>query len=163
MTSVGGTREDIQDRLARLEQDYGSVTVNQTTYEVEDDRYRRVAGGTDGEDAAVHVLVSNEADDVLVREGQRGWTIPQGLIESTETPEAAAERIVQENAGVDCTIEDVDSATITGYRNSDDPSAETVYQLRIVFTADIDDPSPADPEQVRWDDEPSLAEIESVR
>ncbi|MFC6862171.1 NUDIX hydrolase [Halomicroarcula sp. GCM10025817] len=163
MVSDGETREDVQDRLERLEQVYGAVTVNQTTYEVDDERYRRVATGSGREGAEVHVVVRNEADDVLVREGERGWTVPRGQIAGEETPEAAAKRIVRENVGVNCVIEDIDSAIITGYCNSDDPSAETVYQLVIVFAADVDEPPSTETDQVRWDAEPSVAGVESVR
>ena len=163
MGSLGGTHEEIEDRLDRLEEQYGTVTVNQSTFEVEGDRYRRVAEGTRADEVDVHVVVHNDTDDVLVWERDSRWTIPQGTVQPDESPEMAAERIVRENAGVDCVVQDVSNATIVGICNSEDPSAETLYQLQIVFTAEIEEPPVNATETIRWDDEPTLAGLEPVR
>lgn len=163
MVSVGGTHEEIEERLDRLEARYGTVTVNQSTFEVEGDRYHRVADGTRADEVDVHVVVHNDTDDVLVRERDSGWTIPQGTVHPDESPEMAAERIVRENAGVDCAVQDVENATIVGICNSEDPSAETLYQLQIVFSADVEEPPANTTETIRWDDEPTLAGLEPVR
>lgn len=163
MARLGGTYEDIEERLSRLEQVYGTVTVNQSTFEVEGERYRRVAEGTRADGVDVHVVVHNDTDDVLVRRRDSGWTIPQGTVKRGESPEAAAERIVRESADVDCAVQDVANATIVGICNSEDPSAETLYQLQIVFTAEVEEPPASTTETVRWDDEPNAAGLEPVR
>jgi ADP-ribose pyrophosphatase YjhB (NUDIX family) len=84
-------------------------------------------------------------------------------VEPDESPERAAERIVRESADVDCAVQDVSNATIVGICNSEDPSAETLYQLQIVFTAEVEEPPASTTETVRWDDEPNAAGLESVR
>ena len=156
------SREAVKERLARLEQEFGSVTINQTTFEVPADRYRRAVDHARDGAVEIRAVVRNDTDEVLLNEADDGWAVPRGRTRTGESPRSAAERIVSEDAAVDCTIRDVASVTITGICNGDDPAAETVYRLLVVFTGEVVDSADDDGEAVRWETEPAVATTSSA-
>jgi len=170
------SRARVQERLARLEQEFGSTAVDQTTFSVGEGAYRHAVERSREGRVDVHAFVHNESGDVLLSEDDGSWAIPQGQTEDAERPANAAKRVVSEAAGVECTIRDAVRATICGVRNGDDDDAETVYRLSVVFDAEIDsdalDASDADTETtgataasdaaIRWDEGEGAAVAEFV-
>lgn len=146
------SRERVEELLEVLETEYGSVTVNQTTFAVGPAAYDRAVERSREGRIAVHVVVHNESRDVLLREADGGWAIPRGETRPGEPLPAAPERIVRETAGLDCSVEDAERATISGVRNEDDPEADTVYTLSVVFTAVAPEAGAAD-DALRWANE----------
>ncbi|PSP51619.1 hypothetical protein BRC67_07185 [Halobacteriales archaeon QH_3_68_24] len=76
MAVVEVSREVIEERLGALEEAYPSFTVNQTTLSVSPEAYDRAREQCRDGVADVYVQVHNEADDVLLVEGHREWTVP---------------------------------------------------------------------------------------
>jgi len=149
------SRERVEELLDVLEAEYGSVTVNQTTFAVGSTAYERAVERSREGRLAVHVVVHNDDRDVLLREADGGWAIPRGESRPGEPLAEAPERIVQETAGLDCSVEDAKRATISGVRNDDDPDADTVYTLSVVFTATASETGTA-ADSLRWADEAAV-------
>ena len=145
------SRARVEERLTRLESKFDAPTVTQTTFEVGEERYQRAVEQSRGGQLDVRTVVRDDDGSVLLREGDGEWTIPSGQTRPGESPEAAAERVVSETADVDCSVTDAVSANISGVRNGDDESAETVYQLSLVFAAELIDSPDATDGAVRWD------------
>ena len=165
------SRARVQERLARLEQEFGSTPVDQTTFSVGGEAYQRAVERSREGQVDVHAFVHNESGDVLLSDADGSWEIPQGQTQGAERPATAVERVVTETAGVACTIRDAVRATICGVRNETDPDAETVYRLSIVFDAEINsaaleegDAETADDAEasIRWDDPGEVAVAELV-
>ncbi|WP_336329752.1 MULTISPECIES: NUDIX domain-containing protein [unclassified Haloarcula] len=165
------SRARVQERLARLEQEFGSTPVDQTTFSVGAEGYQRAVERSREGQVDVHAFVHNESGDVLLSDADGSWEIPQGQTQGAERPAAAAERVVTETAGVSCTIRDAVRATICGVRNETDQNAETVYRLSIVFDAEVnsaalegDDTETVDgaDASIRWDDSSDVAVAELV-
>ncbi|MFB6223943.1 MAG: NUDIX domain-containing protein [Haloarcula sp.] len=132
------SRARVQEQLARLEQEFGSTAVDQTTFSVGPDAYQEAVERSREGQVDVRAFVRNEAGDVLLSEDNGSWSIPHGQTRGGERPASAAKRVVSDAAGVDCTIQDVVRATIRGVRNSADADDETVYRLSAVFDGEID-------------------------
>ena len=169
MTGEGGARAVIQEQLAHLEAEYGSITVNQTNFEVEPAQYRQAREEAAGGTVDVHVIVRNETDDVLLREDDGEWVIPQGTTRPGEAPADAARRILREKAPVQASVDGVANATITGISSTEADGEETAYRLSVVFTAEMQDAAAAvdpadatgtDAPAVRWDADPPAAGTE---
>ena len=165
------SRARVQERLARLEQEFGSTPVDQTTFSVGAEAYQRAVEHSREGQVDVHVFVHNESGDVLLSDADGFWKVPQGQTQGVERPAAAVKRVVTETAGVACTIRDAIRATICGVRNEADPDAETVYRLSIVFDAEIkstaaegDDAETTSEAEasIRWDDAGNVAVAELV-
>lgn len=166
------SRARVQERLARLEQEFGSTPVDQTTFSVDGEAYQRAVERSREGQVDVHAFVHNESGDVLLSDADGSWGIPQGQTRGTERPATAVERVVTETAGVACSIRDAVRATICGVRNEADPDAETVYRLSIVFDAEINsaaledgdstDIAEKDGASIRWDDPGEVAVAELV-
>jgi len=148
MDVASRSRSRVEERLTRLEEEFGSPEVTQTTFEVGPERYERTLEQSRDGQLGVRVVVRDDEGSVLVDEDDG---VPQGRTEPEEGPREAVKRIVRETAGVDCTVEDATSADIHGIRNSDDESAATVYRLTVVFTAEVVDSTEPRGESVRWD------------
>ena len=131
MDVAGRSRSRVEERLTRLEEEFGTPEVTRRPT-------RRQCVVRDGDGA------------VLLREGNGEWTVPRGRTRPDEPPTAAVRRIVRETAGVECAIVDAVSADIHGIRNEDDESASTVYRLSVVFTVDVVDSADPNGESVRW-------------
>ena len=153
MDVASRSRSRVEERLTRLEEQFGPPEVTQTTFEVSEERYQRSLERSRDGQLDVRCVVRDDDGAVLLREGEGEWIVPQGQTEPDERLSEAVKRIVREAAGVDCTVTDAVSANIHGIRNEDDESAATVYRLSVVFTADVDDAGDSSGESVRWDTE----------
>ena len=128
------TQEAVEDRLAGLQETYGSVTVNQTTISLPDERFESVADRYAGGLVDAYVAVENGEDEVLHVAADDGLELPGTAPAADEPLERGARRAVEEATGVRCRIDGLREVTITGIRNAD--SGETVYRLVVVFSAE---------------------------
>jgi len=141
----------VEERLTRLEEEFGGLEVTQTTFEVGAERYQRAIENSGDDQLNVQVVVRDGDGAVLLEEDDGEWLVPQGRTEPDERLADAVQRIVREAANVDCVVTDAATATIHGLRNSDDETADTVYRLSVVFTAKLADADVPAGESVRWD------------
>ena len=151
MNVADHSRARVEERLKRLESNFGTPTVTQTTFEVGQERYQRAVEQSRDGQLDVRTVVRDGDGSVLLSEGNGEWTIPSGQTGPGESPEAAARRVVSEAAAVDCSVTDAVRANISGVCNGDDESAETVYRLSVVFAAELIDSPDATDGGVRWD------------
>jgi len=151
MDVASRSRSRVEERLSRLEAEFGTPDVTQTTFEVGQERYQRAIERSRDGQLEIHAVVRDDAGRVLLREGDGGWMIPRGQTRPDERLPAAVRRIVRETVDVDCSVTGACSANIHGIRNSDDDGADTVYRLSVVFTAEIANTVEIDEESVRWD------------
>ena len=148
MDVAGRSRSRVEERLTRLEEEFGTPEVMQTALEVGKRRYQRTLERSHDGQLDVQCVVRDDGGAVLLGEGNGEWIVPR--TRPDEPPAAAARRIVRETAGVECSIVDAVSADIHGIHNEDDESASTVYRLSVVFTADVVDSADPNGESVRW-------------
>ncbi|MBX0293526.1 NUDIX hydrolase [Haloarcula nitratireducens] len=154
------SRSRVTEWLERIESEVGSPTVTQTTFEVAEDGYRRALDQAEEGYIDVQAVVRDGSGAVLLNEEDGGWGVPQGQPRDDERLTEATERIVRDATGVDCVVTDATSATISGIRNADDPSAPAVYRLGVVFTAELAEAEETTDEAVRWDTDPDpVAEL----
>ena len=153
MDVASRSRSRVEERLTRLEEEFGPPEVTQTTFGVSEERYQRSLEQSRDGQLDVRCVVRDDDGAVLLREGNGEWLVPRGQTEPGEGLSDAVKRIVRETAGVDCTVTDAVSANIHGIRNEDDESASTVYRLSVVFTADVVDAGKPSEKSVRWDAE----------
>ncbi|WP_276271034.1 NUDIX hydrolase [Haloarcula litorea] len=151
MDAADRSRAAVEDYIRELEAEFGSLSVSQTTFEVGAGHYQRAVEQSSAGRLDVHALVEDEDGAVLLHEGDGEWVLPRGQTRPEESPGDAAERVVSEAVGADCTVTDAVKATISGVRNGDDASAETVYRLAVVFTVELIESPDAPGEAVRWD------------
>ncbi|MFC6756059.1 MULTISPECIES: NUDIX domain-containing protein [Haloarcula] len=157
MDVASRSRSRVEERLTRLEEEFGTPEVTQTTFEVGAQRYQRSLERSRDGQLDVRAVVRDDDGAVLLREGDGEWVVPRGQTRPDERLGEAVRRIVREAADVDCRVTDAVCANIHGIRNEDDESASTVYRLSVVFTADVVDSSEPSGESVRWD-----AEVDAV-
>jgi len=136
MAVVEVSREVVEERLGALEEAYPSFTVNQTTLSVCPEAYDRARERCRDGVADVYVQVHNEADDVLLVEGHREWTVPSVRPPTSQPIEVGTRRVLADRTGVQCRITDLERVTILGIRHEDDADRETVYRLVVVFAAE---------------------------
>jgi ADP-ribose pyrophosphatase YjhB (NUDIX family) len=149
MEGVDRARDRVQERLDRLTEGDRSPTVNQETVVANSEQYRRaIERSLDGV-FRVRVAVTDGTGDVLATTGEDEPALPCGRTEPNESLGTAARRIVREQAGLDCVPREVVEATISGVRNSDEPTAQAVYRLSIVYVAELADPT-SEPDHGRW-------------
>jgi len=151
MDVASRSRTRVEERLTRLEEEFGPPEVTQTTFEVAEERYQRSLERSRDGQLDVRCVVRDDDGAVLLREGDGEWMVPRGQTRPNERLAEAVRRIVREATGVDCTVTDAVSADIHGIRNEDDESASTVYRLSVVLTAEVVDSSEPSEESVRWD------------
>ena len=153
MDVASRSRSRVEERLTRIEEQFGPPEVTQTTFEVDEDRYQQSLERSREGQLELRCVVRDADGAVLLREGNGEWLVPRGQTRPDEGLSEAVKRIVREAAGVDCTVTDAVRADIHGIRNEDGESEETVYRLTVVFTARIVDSSKPSGESVRWDAE----------
>lgn len=147
------SRSRVEERLTRLEEEFGTLEVTQTTFEVGDERYQRAVENSREGQLNVRAVVRDDSGAVLLQEGDGEWLVPRGQTRPDERLGEAVQRIVGETADVDCRVTDAATANIHGIRNSEDASADTVYRLSVVFTAEVVDTEVPAGESLRWDTE----------
>ena len=133
------SREAVEERLAGLQETYGTVPVNQTTFTLPAARYEAVTDQYSGGLVDAYVAVSNRDDEVLHVAADEGLELPGTATGDDESLERGACRAVEEATGVVCSIDGLDEVTIAGIRNGDDPESDTVYRLVVVFSAEYVD------------------------
>jgi hypothetical protein len=129
------SRDRVEDLLADLERRYQTFPVDQTTVTLPQPDYRRVAGRCRRGVARVDVRVRNDDDEVLMVETDGELTLPGRLLEDRDAIEREAQVAVHQTAGIECTIEGLDHATIAGITNEDDPESDTLYRLLVLVQA----------------------------
>jgi len=135
MDTVGGSREVIGDGIELLQEHHGPFPVNQTTLSLSPEAYHdAVKRATDGV-ADVYIRVHNDDGEVLHVETDGRRRVPRCVGESAKPLADRACRAVQEATGIDCVIDEIVRVTIAGVRNAEDPEAETVYRLLVLFDA----------------------------
>jgi len=159
MDVASRSRSRVEERLTRLEAEFDSLDVTQTTFEVGSERYQRALDRSRDGQLDVRAVVRDNDGAVLLREGDGEWLVPRGQTEPGEGLAEAARRIVRDAAGVDCTVTDAVTAKIHGIGNSDDETAGTVYRLSVVVTAEVVETGDGG-ESVRWDaDAEAISEL----
>jgi len=153
MDVASRSRSRVEERLTRLEEEFGTPEVTQTTFEVGEQRYKRSLERSRDGQLDVRAVVRDDDGAVLVREDDEEWMVPRGQTRPDERLGEAVRRIVRDAASVDCRVTDAVRANIHGIRNEDAESASTVYRLSVVFTAEIVDDGDPSGESVRWDAE----------
>jgi hypothetical protein len=157
MDVASRSRDRVEERLQRLESEFGTLEVTQMTFEVDSDNYRRAVDRSREDRLSVRAVVRDDEGAVLVHEGENEWLCPQGETKPDEQVPDAVRRIVRDVADIDYSLLDTATANIHGIRNSDDETAATVYRLSVVFTAEATGPVPAADDSVRWDTEADAA------
>ncbi|WP_254273784.1 NUDIX hydrolase [Haloarcula marina] len=157
------SRARVEERLTRLEEEFGSPAVTQTTFEVDGESYRRAVEHSRDGQLDVHAIVRDDDGAVLLSEDDEEWIIPRGQTRPGESLEAAARRIVKDRTGLDCSVAEAVRASISGVRNGDDEDDAAVYRLSVVFTAELADSETTTTEAteaVRWDaDRDAVSEL----
>lgn len=138
----GGSGVDrIGDGIERLEEQFGSFPVNQTTLVVSEADYAAARERADRGMVDVYVRVYNGEGEVLHVRGDGEPTVPRYV---SGTDGSLADRVrarVEEETGVACAVDDVARATITGVRGDADQGA-TLYRLVVLLDATYERGSP---------------------
>ena len=151
-------RDTVQDRLDRLDEEYGVQYLEEETVRVDPDGFpEEIRMSRDGYDGSSYVWVvrspeqaapltesmpdhtGNDRDRVLMILGRGGdrWGIPGGGREGDETYEEGALREVREETTVECRITDLwgvrhEQRTAPGFD-------ELLHNLRVVFDGRYED------------------------
>jgi len=156
MDVASRSRSRVEERLTRLEEEFGKPEVTQTTFAVGVDRYQRALEQSREGQLNLRVVVRDDAGAVLLCDDGDEWVIPRGQTRPDERVPEAVRRIVDERAGVDCSVTDVRRATIRGIRNREDETTDTVYRLCVVFVAERVGTGTERAASVRWRTDPEL-------
>ena len=151
MGRVAGSRERVEDYLSGLEQIYGSFPVNQTTVSLPREQFERVGADHELRLVDAYVEVRDVNRQVLHVESGSTTELPGGAVDLDGPVEQQLKETVREDTGVECVVEDVESATITGVRDEDEPESETLYHLTVVFGASYESGTVAG--EARWESE----------
>jgi 8-oxo-dGTP pyrophosphatase MutT (NUDIX family) len=151
-------RQDVEGRLARLDEEYGVVYWKDETVGVDPEGFpREIRMSRDGYNGSSYVWVvrrpgdaapltesmpahaGNDRDRVLMILGRGGdqWGIPGGGREGEETFEEGALREVREETGVECRITDIFG--VRRERRSAPGFDEVLHNLRVVFEGRYED------------------------
>jgi hypothetical protein len=153
MTRVAGSQSRIEGLLEKLEDQYGSFPVNQTTVSLPDEQFEHVRDERGSQTVDAYVEVQNDDHEILHVSDGNAVHLPGDAIDLSNAIESQVTEAVSELTGVDCTVESIESATITGLRNEDDPERDTQYRLVVLFDARYRAGNPdAD---AHWEREPS--------
>jgi hypothetical protein len=125
------SRERVEAYLAGLEECYGTFPVSQSTVSLPDERYETVRGREQDSERFVraYIRVRDEASAVLHVDGD----LPGVGVGFADDPERRLREAVGEAAGIECSVDDVERATIVGHRCDGDRGRRTVYHLVTVF------------------------------
>ena len=131
MGSCERSREQIAERLSGLELAYGSFPVNQTTVTLPAARFERVRERYGNSLVTARVKVRNDDSEILHLTGSNRQPLPSVEITTAQRLEQQARAAVAEQTGVECAIDDLERATITGVRNAE--TANSCYHLVVVL------------------------------
>jgi len=130
------SREHVEAKLEELEEAYGSFAVTQTTITLPGEQYKSMRERGNPDPIAAYIAVTNDEEDVLHVDGEEEPELPGVQVGLGESLEPAVREQVRDAAGIDCVVDGVEQVTITGLRHGDDPSAETLYHLVVVFSGE---------------------------
>ncbi|WP_302080911.1 hypothetical protein [Salinibaculum rarum] len=143
------SRDQVEDKLGDLHETYGSFSIKQTTITLPGEQYASMRNGAEPAQVSAYAAVRNDDDDEILHvEGEREPELPGVELPIDESLEPAICEHVQQEAGVDCVVEDVQHVTIAGLRCRDDPDAATLYNLVVVFSGRHETGVPA--ESASW-------------
>lgn len=152
MNQTHSNRDSIEDRLSRLDEEYGVDYVEERPIEVDPERFPdEIELSRDGYDGSSYVWVvrspedagpltesmpedaGNDRDRVLMILGRGGdeWGIPGGGREGEEIFEEGALREVREETSLECQIRDV--ASVHHERRTAPGYDEVLHNLRVIF------------------------------
>jgi len=151
------SRDHVEELLSELERQYDAFPVSQTTVTVSATDYERVVTRCREGVARVDVRVRNDDGEVLMVERADQLTLPGRIVENRTAIEREAQLAVHDAAGVDCSIEELDHATIAGVDSADGADRPTLYRLLVLFQAEYVDGT-VDPD-CRWRREPPAMEL----
>ncbi len=130
------SRERVEGRIASLEAVYGSFPVSQTTISLPASRYERARElYHDADLIDVYAQVRNDEGDVLHVDGEGQPALPGTAVGTHTSLEDAVRDAVEGQTGVRCQVDGLETVTIAGLRNDDDPDGDTLYRLVVVFSA----------------------------
>ncbi|WP_254543503.1 NUDIX domain-containing protein [Halomarina pelagica] len=157
---ASNTHERVSECLRALDGSYSGFAVRQTTVSVRSEVYDRVASLADGGVVDAAIRVRNAADEVLaVREDERGWTDPYGVVRRDETIESGARRSLRERTGVEASLDDLLGVTIVCLTDARSSGKEPLYRLSALFAGDHVDGDPGPDCAWRPDPPRSIAAI----
>ena len=130
------SREHVETKLEELEEAYGSFAVTQTTITLPGEQYTDMRERGNPDPIAAYIAVTNDEDEVLHVNGDQEPELPGAEVALGESLEPAVCEQVQDVAGIDCVVDGVEQVTIAGLRHGDDPNAETLYNLVVVFSGE---------------------------
>ena len=151
-------RDTVQDRLDRLDEEYGVQYLEEEMVRVDPDGFpEEIRMSRDGYDGSSYVWVvrspeqaapltesmpdhtGNDRDRVLMILGRGGdqWGIPGGGREGEETYEEGALREVTEETNIDCQITEV--ARVRHEQRTAPGFDELLHNLRVVFDGRYED------------------------
>lgn len=128
----------IDGLLDELRRAYGAFPVETAEYQLTTEAYTRARELHDaGVPGATRVWVERGDETLLVREERRpdSWGVPDGLIESGESPAQAGEREVREETGIECKIIDV-AYVHRAMEYHEDGEGEPLVELAVAFIAE---------------------------
>jgi hypothetical protein len=135
MRRVAGSGAAVEDYLTGLERLYDSFPVNQTTVSLPHEQFERVRGRRDARIVDAYAEVRNDDNEVLHVENDGAMALPGETVDLSQHIESQVCDAVEEAAGITCSVEGIESATIAGLRDEDAPDRETCYHLILVFEA----------------------------
>jgi ADP-ribose pyrophosphatase YjhB (NUDIX family) len=135
MARAAGTESAIETFLSRLEASYDSFPVNQTTVSLPHEQLQRIRNQREPDAVDAYAEVYNDDRQILHVEADGQASLPGDSLDVDAPLEPQVRAAVERATGVDCVVEGIDSATIAGLRNEDEPNAETVYRLVVIFEA----------------------------
>jgi hypothetical protein len=150
------SRERVEAKLDEFEDVYGSFVVNQTTITLPDDQYTELREHGNPDPVTAYVAVYNDDDEILHVDADGGHELPGIAAQLTDSLEPALRAEVSDTAAIDCVVDGLDQVTIAGLRNADDPEAETLYNLVVVFHATHEAGTPA--EDAAWFETPETVQ-----
>jgi ADP-ribose pyrophosphatase YjhB (NUDIX family) len=127
------SREHVEAKLEELESTYGSFAVKQTTITLPGEQYTSMRERGNPDPIAAYIAVRNDDEEVLHVDSDSDAELPGVQVASGDSLEPAVRETVREETGVDCVVDGVEHVTIAGLRHGDDPDAETLYHLVVVF------------------------------
>ena len=127
------SRERVEEYLAGLEETHGSFPVNQTTVSLPAERFRSVNERDSEGWIEAYIEVRNETSEVLHVTNGGDRTLPGVRVSATRNLESRIRQTVERLAGIQCSVDGLERATIAGIRNADDPEHATVYHMVVVF------------------------------
>ena len=138
------SREHVETKLEELEETYGSFAVKQTTITLPGEQYTSMRERGNPDPVAAYIAVTNDEGAVLHVDGEDEPELPGVEVGLGESLEPAVREQVRREADVDCVVDGVEQVTIAGLRHGDDPNAETLYNLVVVFSGERREGAPAD-------------------